>query len=33
MFLSLAAAGTDVSRRGSRLCGSILLDRMTIAGD
>lgn len=33
MFLSLAAVGTDVSRRGSRQCGSILIERMTIAGD
>jgi len=33
MFLSLAAVGNDVSRRGSRQCGSILLERMTIAGD
>jgi PmbA protein len=33
MFLSLAAAGTDVIRRGSRQCGSILIERMTIAGD
>jgi PmbA protein len=33
MFLALVAAGTDVSRRGSRQCGSILIERMTIAGD
>ena len=33
MFLALAAAGTDVSRRGSRQCGSVLIERMTIAGD
>jgi len=33
MFLALAAAGNDVSHRGSRQCGSILLERMTIAGD
>jgi PmbA protein len=33
MFQSIVAAGTDVSRRGSRQCGSILLERMTIAGD
>jgi PmbA protein len=33
MFLALVAAGNDVSRRGSRQCGSILIERMTIAGD
>ena len=33
MFLAIAAAGTDVVRRGSRQCGSILIERMTIAGD
>jgi PmbA protein len=33
MFTSIVAAGSDVSRRGSRQCGSILLERMTIAGD
>src|SRR5215210_3187889 len=33
MFLGIAAIGTDVIRRGSRQCGSILLERMTIAGD
>lgn len=33
MFLSIAAVGSDVVRRGSRQCGSILLERMTIAGD
>jgi PmbA protein len=33
MFLALAAAGTDISRRGSRQCGSILIERMTIAGE
>ncbi|HEX2830761.1 MAG TPA: metalloprotease PmbA [Burkholderiales bacterium] len=33
MFQAIVAAGTDVSRRGSRQCGSILLERMTIAGD
>ena len=33
MFLALAAVGTDVVRRGSRQCGSILIERMTIAGD
>lgn len=33
MFLGLAGAGTDILRRGSRQCGSILIERMTIAGD
>jgi PmbA protein len=33
MFRGITAVGTDVVRRGSRYCGSILLDRMTIAGD
>jgi PmbA protein len=33
MFRSIAAVGTDVVRRGSRQTGSILIERMTIAGD
>ncbi|HUP93777.1 MAG TPA: metalloprotease PmbA [Burkholderiales bacterium] len=33
MFLGIAGAGTDILRRGSRQCGSILIERMTIAGD
>ena len=33
MFRAIAAIGNDVVRRGSRQCGSILIDRMTIAGD
>ena len=33
MFQGIVAAGTDVIRRGSRQCGSVLLERMTIAGD
>jgi PmbA protein len=33
MFKAIVAVGTDVSRRGSRQCGSILLERMTIAGE
>jgi len=33
MFCGIAAVGNDVVRRGSRYCGSILVDRMTIAGD
>jgi PmbA protein len=33
MFAGIAAVGTDVVVRGSRQCGSILVDRMTIAGE
>ena len=33
MFRGIAAVGNDVVRRGSRYCGSVLIDRMTIAGD
>ena len=33
MFLNIVAVGNDVVRRGSRQCGSILVERMTIAGD
>ena len=33
MFRGISAVGNDVVRRGSRQCGSILIDRMTIAGD
>jgi PmbA protein len=33
MFRGFAAAGSDVLRRGSKHCGSILIERMTIAGD
>ncbi len=33
MFRGIAAVGSDVVRRGSRYCGSILMDRMTIAGN
>ena len=33
MFRGIAAVGNDVVRRGSRQCGSILIERMTIAGD
>ena len=33
MFRSIAAVGRDVLARGSRECGSILIDRMTIAGN
>ncbi|HYC45111.1 MAG TPA: metalloprotease PmbA [Burkholderiales bacterium] len=33
MFRAIIAVGNDVSRRGSRQCGSVLIERMTIAGD
>jgi PmbA protein len=33
MFMGIRAVGTDVVVRGSRQCGSILLERMTIAGE
>jgi PmbA protein len=33
MFRGIAAIGSDVVRRGSRQCGSILVERMTVAGD
>jgi PmbA protein len=33
MFLGIAAIGSDVVVRGSRASGSVLIDRMTIAGD
>ena len=33
IFRGMVAAGTDVLKRGSKHCGSILIDRMTIAGD
>lgn len=33
MFRGIAAVGSDVVRRGARYCGSVLIDRMTIAGD
>jgi PmbA protein len=33
LFRGIAAVGNDVVRRGSRYCGSILIERMTIAGD
>jgi PmbA protein len=33
IFRGIAAVGNDVIRRGSRECGSILIERMTIAGD
>lgn len=33
MFMGIAAVGNDVAARGSKHCGSILIDKMTIAGD
>ena len=33
MFKGIVALGTDVETRGSRQVGSILIDRMTVAGD
>jgi PmbA protein len=33
MFRGIVAVGSDVIVRGSRQCGSILLDRMTVAGE
>ncbi len=33
MFLGIIALGTDVETRGSRRVGSILIERMTVAGD
>ncbi len=33
MFKGIVAVGNDVMVRGSRQCGSILVDRMTLAGE
>jgi PmbA protein len=33
IFRGIVEVGNDVNRRGSRQCGSILIERMTIAGD
>jgi len=33
MFRDIAAVGSDVVRRGSKQCGSILIAKMTVAGD
>jgi PmbA protein len=33
MFQGIVAAGNDLLVRGSRRCGSILIDRMTVAGE
>jgi PmbA protein len=32
MYRGIVAIGNDIDRRGSRQTGSILIDRMTIAG-
>jgi PmbA protein len=33
MFKQIVAIGNDVLVRGSRQCGSILIEKMTVAGD
>jgi PmbA protein len=33
MFAGIVAVGSDVLVRGSKQCGSILVDRMTLAGE
>jgi PmbA protein len=33
MFAGIAAIGTDALPRSSRQCGSILIERMTVAGE
>jgi len=33
MFQNIVAIGNDALRRSSRVCGSVLLSRMTIAGN
>ena len=33
MYAGIQAVGRDVLTRGSRMCGSILVDRMTVAGE
>ncbi len=33
MFLGIVAAGNDIVKRGSKQCGSVLVERMTVAGD
>jgi PmbA protein len=33
MFRSIVAVGSDINRRGSRQCGSVLIEKMTVAGD
>ncbi len=33
MFRTIVAAGSDIVKRGSKQCGSVLIERMTVAGD
>ena len=33
MFRNIVAAGNDIVKRGSKQCGSVLIERMTVAGD
>ena len=33
MFRNIIAAGNDIVKRGSKQCGSVLIERMTVAGD
>ena len=33
MFMGIVAAGKDIVKRGSKQCGSILIERMTVGGD
>jgi PmbA protein len=33
MFRNIVAVGNDVVKRGSKQCGSVLIERMTVAGD
>ena len=33
MFRNIIAVGNDITRRGSKQCGSVLIEKMTIAGD
>jgi PmbA protein len=33
MFRNIVAAGNDILKRGSKQCGSVLIERMTVAGD
>ena len=33
MFRNIVAVGNDILKRGSKQCGSVLIERMTVAGD
>jgi len=33
MFLGIAAVGNDIDQRGNIRCGSLLIERMTVAGE